>query len=229
MIALIAMPSVASFATALACAAAVSITTALVVLHAGLAGSCAVVALTSYVLVIIGPRAAVRVAATWASLAGQEDPQVTVVAARRLLTAGTVLACACLAVSLVVLGASPDPFAISLAAAVSVATLLHAPACAFVSEAAPAIVAGLSGLLAILLCATGHLGLPAWSASVAGAALGVAALAAGLTLSMSAARRAAGEPAWSRITASVCFIAAVPLAIGVFGVFGTLMHMGRHI
>jgi WXG100 protein secretion system (Wss), protein YukD len=228
-IALIAMPSAATFATALASAAAVTVTTALVLLHAGLAGSAAVVALTSYVVVILGPRAAVRVAATWALLTGQEDPQATVVAARRLLTAGTILACTCLSVALVLLGASPDPFAISLAAAVAVAILLHAPACAFVSEAGPAIVAGLSGLLSILLCATGHLDLPAWSASVAGAGLGVAALAAGLALSMSAASRAAGEPAWSRITASVCFIAAVPLAVGVFGVFGTLMGMGRHL
>ena len=226
---LLALPSVATFTASIVATAMVAVVTTLVMLHAGLAGSSAVVALLSYVMVILVPRSAGRLAALWAVLTGQGDPEVTVTWARRLLFAGNIGACAALAVTAVLLGRSPSPFAIALAGALSAAVLLHARSCSFLAEAVPAVVAGLAGLLSVLLFATGRLvGAPAWAAPVAGAGLGVAVLAAGLALSMSAPDRT-GEPAWSRVTASVCFVAAVPLAVGVFGVFGTLMHLGQHM
>jgi hypothetical protein len=229
LIALLAVPSVATLAAAAVTAAAAVVTVALVLLHAGLAGSAAVVALVSYLMVLLAPRAAGRLAATWALLTGRDGPEVTVVQARLLLAAGNILACTALAVTVVILGASPNPFAIVLAVTLSLAVLLHTPSCSFVAEAGPAVVAGLAGLLSVLLFAAGHLDLPAWVSPVTGVLLGMAALAAGLALSLGTAERAAGDRAWSRLTASACFLAAVPLAIGVFGVFGTLMHMGQHV
>ncbi|HEY2576779.1 MAG TPA: EsaB/YukD family protein [Streptosporangiaceae bacterium] len=230
LIGLLAMPSVAAFAAAVTTAAAAAIVTALVMLHAGLAGTSAVVALLSYVMVILVPRAAGRLAALWALLTGHEDPEVTVVWARHLLAAGNILACAVLAVAVVLLADSPSPFAIALALSLSLAVLLHTRACSFVAEAGPAVAAGLAGLLSVLLFATGRLLTPpAWTVPVAGAGLGVAVLAAGLALSMGSPGRTAGETAWSRMIASACLLAAVPLAVGVFGVFGTLLHLGRHM
>ena len=230
LIALLAVPSMATFAAAAAAAVTAAIITALVMLHAGLAGTSAVIALLSYVTVILVPRAAGRLAALWAMLTGQEDPAVTVVWARRLLAAGNILACAVLAVAVVLLGHSPSPFAIALAFSLSLAVLLHTRACSFVAEAGPAVAAGLAGLLSVLLFAPGHLlTAPAWAVPVAGAGLGVVMLAAGLALNVGAPDRAAGETAWSRTIASACLVAAVPLAAGVFGVFGTLLHLGRHM
>ncbi len=230
LVGLLAAPSVATFAATAAAGPAAAVAMTLALLHAGLAGSSAVVALISYVAVILAPRAAGRLAAAWALMTGRDHPGVTVVQARRLLAAGNILACAALAVTVVLLGHSPSPFAIALAASLSVAVLLHTTACSFVAEAVPAVTAGLAGLLSVLLFATGRLlGVPAWAAPVIGAGLGVTVLAAGLALSMSTPDRDAGEPAWSRITASVCFMAAVPLAVGVFGVFGMLMHLGQHM
>jgi type VII secretion integral membrane protein EccD len=230
LIALLAVPSMATFAAAATAAVSATIVTALVMLHAGLAGTSAVIALLSYVMVILVPRAAGRLAALWAMLTGQEDPEVTVVWARHLLAAGNLLACTGLAVAVVLLGHSPSPFAIALALLLSLAVLLHTRACSFVAEAGPAGTAGLAGLVSVLLFAAGRLlTAPAWAVPAIGAGVGVALLAAALALSMGSPDRTAGEPAWSRMIASACLVAAVPLAVGVFGVFGTLLHLGRHM
>ncbi len=230
LIGLFAAPSVTTFAAVTAAAVVTMVVIALVMLHAGLAGSCAVVALLSYVTIIGVPRLAGRLAATWALLTGRDEPEATVIQARRLLAAGNIAACAALAVAVVLLGKSAGPFPVALAVALSIAVLFHTRACSFAAEAVPGVVAGLAGLLSALLFATGaFMEAPAWAAPVSGAALGAFLLAAGLVLSIGTTDRAAGEPAWSRITASVCFVAAVPLAVGVFGVFGTLMHLGQHM
>jgi hypothetical protein len=229
LVALIAVPSLATLAAAAMTATAAALAIGLMLLHAGLAGSAAVVALVSYVMVLTAPRAAARLAAAWALLTGRDDPTVTVVEARFLLAATNALACAALTASLALLGASPSPFAIALAVALSLAVLFHTPACSFVAEAGPAVVAGLSGLFSVLLLAPGHMDLPAWLSPVAGAGLGMAALTAGLALHMGATERTSGQRTWSRLTASACFLAAVPLAVGVFGIFGTLMRLGQRV
>jgi hypothetical protein len=229
LVALLAEPGIVTLALVIAAGVAAVVTTTLVALHADLAGSAAVAALTGYAAVLFAPRAAGRLAASWAALVGENDTELTVVRARRLLAGHNILACLTLAIATVLLGAAPSDYAIALAVCLSVAVLLHTMACPFTAEALPAAVAGLAGLLSVLLFAPGYLGGPAWTTPAAGGGLGVLVLAGGLALSFRKADRTAGQPAWSRIAAAMCSIAAVPLAIGVFGVFGQLLHLGQHM
>lgn len=229
LIALAATPAVATVVAVIGAIVAAAVTTGLVMLHAGPAESAAVAGPIGYLMMVTAPRLASRMAATWAQLTGQDDTELTVRRARRLLTGTNLVSCLALAVALALLGAAADPYAIALACCLAVAAFAYAASCQYAADALPAVMAGLAGLLATVALAPGHLGGPTWIPPAAGASLGVLALATGLLASVRRPAGTGGERAWWQVIGSVCFIAAVPLAVGVFGVFGQLMHMGRNM
>jgi len=164
---------------------------------------------------------------------------------RRLLTvviAGPTLT---LAVAFVVLGASRGGFAIALCAVVGLALLVRARQRGFMNEIVLIGGAGVIGLFSALVALIGryHLG---GAAAVAGlATLGAALVGVGMAGSMMR-RKSSTMPVLTAaagampgatvrpdrfrfidIIGVLCNVAAVSLALGVFGVFHDLVGMGR--
>jgi hypothetical protein len=161
---------------------------------------------------------------------------------RRLLSMLVAGPAITLAVALPVLAFSGDGFALAMAGAASAAVLIRAHQAGFAEEHVPLGGAGLVGLFAVAAALAER----AWRA---GAAVTVLLTVAGLALVMGGAIVAvfgtgsepphdipAGFPAGAGrpdrrkfidILGVLCLIAAVALALGVFGVFHDLMGMGR--
>jgi hypothetical protein len=196
---------------------------------------------------------AAALATVWSQRRPPNDTPMTNVATvllirtRRLLAvllAGPILA---LAVALVVLAFSSNWFAFAMAVTAAVALVTRAQQAGFAEERIPVGVAGLVGLFAVL-AATAERAERTWHLAGASTALlaiaGFALVAGGATVAMLGT---ADEPAQDMppgfpadagrpdrrklagIFGVLCTIAAVSLALGVFGVFGDLMTAGRGI
>jgi hypothetical protein len=177
-----------------------------------------------------------------AAPATRDSATALLIRSRRLLTvlvAGPTLT---LAVALPALALSGNGFGLAMAAVASIALVVRARQVGFTDELVPLGGAGLVGLFAALAAAAERL----WHNDTAGTlALVVAGLAlvAGGTIGAilrhgaePAADMPAGFPAeagrprrrkFIDILGVLCQIATTSLALGVFGVFGDLMGMGR--
>jgi hypothetical protein len=164
---------------------------------------------------------------------------------RHLLAVLTTVPALGIAVGLPVLATSGNGFAFAMAAVASVAVLIRAQQVGFASESVPLSGAGLAGLFAVVAVAASEI----WHSDVAGSmALLVAGLAliARATISMvlraggdelaelppgfpAGAGRPRGRRRFLDIVGVLCTLATVSLALGVFGVYGELMDMGRGI
>lgn len=165
--------------------------------------------------------------------------------AQQLVLAWQVVLAVTLALALSWLAGSSQTFAFSLAACVSLGLLLAAGGYLWVASVIPGATAGAVGLLAVLLLVPGRLGAPWWTGPVACAAIGIGLLLSGIGGSFAAARAAEPGPpstrpgrpfrrgrktrpaAWLLAVASVLRVAAIPLLVGAFGVFGHLITVGR--
>jgi hypothetical protein len=161
---------------------------------------------------------------------------------RHLLTVLVAGPSVALAVALPVLAFSGDGFALGMAAAASAALVIRAHQVGFAEELLPVGGAGLIGLFAVIAALAER----TWrSAGAVTAVLTVAGLALVLGGAMVAILGTGGEPPPDipagfppgagrpdrrkliDIVGVLCMIAAVSLALGVFGVFHDLMGMGR--
>jgi type VII secretion integral membrane protein EccD len=205
--------------------------------HAAAVRDAAVVAVAASWVFALAPRAAAGLAGiSFASSrpAVWEPPLVDAVLARtlRLLTILTCVCSAVLAVSLVILGTAPGWFAPALAAVLGLCLLARAADATFAVHAIPSAVAGLTGLFAALITVGGRLPGASWTGPVL-VAVGLLVLVAGLRAA--ALSLPDGQPAdpdrhpLSQVITFVCDLAALPLTIGVFGLLGQMMTLGRHV
>jgi hypothetical protein len=172
----------------------------------------------------------------------KDSATALLIRSRRLLTvlvAGPTLA---LAVALSVLALSGNGFALAMAGVASIALIVRAQQVGFTDELVPIGGAGLVGLFATLAGLAERL----WPHGVAGP---LALLVVGLALvgggTIGAILRHGADPApdmpagfpvgagrpdrrkFIDIIGVLCLVATTSLALGVFGVFGDLMGMGR--
>jgi type VII secretion integral membrane protein EccD len=197
----------------------------------------AVVAVAAAVLHAMAPRAAAGLAGiSFASSRPPvwEPPLVDAMMARtlRLLTLLTCVCSAALAVSLVILGGAPGPFAPALAAVVGLCLLARAANATFAWPAVSSAAAGLAGLFATLVNVGGRLPDVSWTGPALLAA-GAVALVAGLrAAALAVPEDRPADPdrrTWSEVVAFVCDLAMLPLTIGVFGLFTQMTMAGRHM
>ncbi|WP_406175076.1 type VII secretion integral membrane protein EccD [Streptomyces sp. NBC_00996] len=146
---------------------------------------------------------------------------------RRVLAGLTQLLSAVLIAALVLLATSDDVYGMALAVCVSGVMLLRAGQLKITAAVLPVVVAGTTGLLAVAISAPGELGAPGWAGPLAGLLAGAVMLGAGLVRAFPEGDLIGERPAWISGVSSALALAAVPLAVGVFGVFGTLLKLGE--
>jgi len=231
--AIIAVPGVLVIAAALLTFASAVTATALAMTRASTAESAATAAVLGYVLLLQAPGLAARLAALRSWLPEPPDATRTVVQAHRLMIGTSVIAGLGAGVALVLAGRSGNIFAFALAGCLSAALVLRAGAFRFAAQAVPSLVAGLAGLFAIAVTGIGELRVSPWLLPAVLAAAGAAGLLTGVVSSvrcLAGRGRPAGTPSrWAQAIVVVCSIAALPLLVGVFGAFGHLVSMGRHL
>jgi type VII secretion integral membrane protein EccD len=165
--------------------------------------------------------------------------------AQQLVVAWQVALALIAAVALSWLAGSSEKFAFSLAACVSLGLLLAAGGYLRVAAVLPGLAAGAVGLIGVLLLVPVRLGAPWWAGPIACAVIGLGLLASGTSRAFAAAevdepavptgrrgvprrgRRKSKPAAWPRSIAAVLRVVSIPLLVGVFGLFGHLMTMGR--
>lgn len=146
---------------------------------------------------------------------------------RRVLAGLIQLLSAALIAALVLLATSENAYSLVLTVCVSGALLLRAAQLKITAAVLPVVVAGTAGLLAVAISAPGALGAPAWAGPLAGLLAGAVMLGAGLIRAFPKGELIGERPAWINGLSSVLALAAVLLAVGVFGVFDMLMRMGE--
>ncbi|MGI5255465.1 type VII secretion integral membrane protein EccD [Actinacidiphila glaucinigra] len=145
---------------------------------------------------------------------------------QRLLIGTNVLGSLVAAACLVVLGLADHVFAVALADCLGLALVLRAGRLTMAPAVVPMVIAGTVGLATTLIHAPGAFGAPDWVGSVA--LLGAAVLA--LAFGLGRAFRADGSeerPSWIDPLAGFFLVASVPLAVGVFGVYASMMNSGQ--
>jgi hypothetical protein len=208
-------------------------------------GAAAVTAVAAMAVLAVARRLAAFVAA-WsrrrqAARIGPTDLTIELVGQSRqvlaVVLAGPALA---LAVALPVLAAAPNPFALGLTAAVCLALLVRSRHSAFTSEVVAIGLDAAIGGFVLVLALVRHLG-PSYgvvSALLVVLGLAVVGVGAGLCLltpqSAGEPPRGPGRPGPKKRSTMDVFgvlatMAMAPLAIGVFGVFGKLLTMGRDL
>ncbi|MEU6341913.1 type VII secretion integral membrane protein EccD [Streptomyces sp. NPDC046977] len=145
---------------------------------------------------------------------------------QRLLVGLNVLASCMAAVCLLILGTSDQVFAVALAGCLGLALLLRAGRLTMAAAVVPMVAAGAIGLAAILVRAPGNFGAPDWTGSVALLVSAVAALAIGLSRAFRA-DEGKERPSWIDPLGGLFLLATMPLAIGVFGVYASLLNPGQ--
>jgi hypothetical protein len=206
----------------------------------------AITAVAGYWLIALSPGLAVRLAATWEQVSRAEDTRHAVVWARGLTLTGTFIGAAGTAISLVLMAGAGDVFDIALVGVLCCGLLLRSATCRLLIEAVPIVAAGLLGLFSLAVRAprfSGHGGLiPALAESGLGLAmLGLAVIGTTLCSAQdreaSVRRRPAGQLAVAaskprtatRVALTLCSIAALPLLLGTFGVYASVVSLGHHL
>lgn len=133
---------------------------------------------------------------------------------------------------LLVVADSSDPFAVGLAVCVSLALLAQAGESEVPVAVMSRLAAGFAGLTAVAVRAPVHL-LHLASTPVALLVFGLGAVVLGIGCGLSS-RRAPAEipeerPSWLGTLGIAMLALSVPLAAGVFGVFGDLAHLGGRL
>lgn len=218
-------------ATTLMAVAITAIGLALVVLLAGttLLETSAVVSVS--MMAALG--AASKVSGHFAVLAGMpgstgaQDAEAHVThlvkRSQRLLIGMSVLGSFVTAACLVVLGSADQAFAVALAGCLGLVLVLRAGRLTVAAAVVPMVTAGTVGLSVTLVRAPGNFGYPDWAGAVV--LLGAAAFAMVLGLGRSFRTDDARErPAWIDPLSGFLLVVSVPLAVGVFGVYTSLLR-----
>ncbi|MGC0380823.1 type VII secretion integral membrane protein EccD [Streptomyces sp. SAI-129] len=209
------------------------LTAALTLGRTSLLESAAVVSVTIMGVLAAAPKAAGHFAVLAGPRAGGTDPYADEADVLRLVkrgqgaligtnVLGSVVAAACL----VVLGAADHAFAVALTACLGLALILRAGRLTMAPAAVPMVAAGTLGLAVALVRAPGNFGAPPWTGPVALLGAAVLALAFGLGRAF---RADADEerPTWIDTLSGFFLLASVPVAVGVFGVYTSLLQSGQ--
>ncbi|MEU3460554.1 type VII secretion integral membrane protein EccD [Streptomyces sp. NPDC006733] len=232
-----AVPSVTGAAVLVLGVAGAGVVGLLAALRTDLTEGAAAVAVAGYGMLLAAPSLAGRLAAAWpvtteeGGVAGSDDSLVrtVVLRARNVLLGWTCAVSLVVAGCLAVLGAAHGGYAPALACCLAVALLLRAGTFRLLGEAVPVVLCGAAGLFSALLAVPATTPAPEWAGPVAVAAAGAVLLGTGAALAF---RRPGGRterPKALRAVAGLCSVAAIPLAIGVFGVFQHLTTYGHHL
>jgi type VII secretion integral membrane protein EccD len=213
------------------------VTGGLIALKATAVQGAALVAILAFLLLTAAPALVGRIVASAfrrgsaAETAEDDNEQVRVAVrtAMALLALVGVLLSLVLGGTLVLLGGSASPYGCAVAGCLAVALLLRAGSAAVVVEVVPGAVAGLAGLLALLLNAPHRFGLPAWTAPLGAVVVAAALMGYGLRRLMRRDLRALARPGWLGTAGAVVGALSIPLLLAEFGVFGSLVGMGKHL
>ncbi|MFI8006976.1 type VII secretion integral membrane protein EccD [Streptomyces sp. NPDC086010] len=157
---------------------------------------------------------------------GEADVLHLVKRGQRLLVGTNLLGSVVAAAALVILGSTHQPFAVALAGCVGLALILRAGRLTMAPAVVPMVVAGSVGLATTLTRAPANFGAPHW----AGAAALIVAAALTLVFGLTRAFRGDGadeRPSWIDALAGFLLLVSVPLAVGVFDVYASLLNSGQ--
>ncbi|MEU4657752.1 type VII secretion integral membrane protein EccD [Streptomyces sp. NPDC023723] len=194
--------------------------------------SSAVVAVVMMVLLSLAPKVSGHVAvlsgprpAAGDTLDDEAEVRRLVRRGRRLLVAANTGVSALTAVCLVMLAVCEDAFAVALAVCLGLALVLRAGQTTVAPAAVPMVAAGTAGLAAALIRAPGNFGAPQWAGAVA--LLGAAMVALALGLNRAFGAEGTGDrPAWLDPFSGFLLVLSLPLVVGVFGVYASLLDTG---
>ena len=150
-----------------------------------------------------------------------------VLTAQRLQTTVNWIVGALLAGCVTVLAGSGEDYALGLAGAVSLALILRADGYQLCADALPAVLVGSAGLLALAFELPGVLGAGRSTGPVVVTAVGLLLMAAVVWKAARGDRTEPARPGWHAVAESLLSTIAVPLAVGVFGVYTHLVSMGH--
>lgn len=233
--ALVALPSPSTVVLQLATAVSALFVVPLTALHAGRTGSAAVLALGLYLVVGLLPRVTSQIAVlvptgpdTGASAMGSGDVTTVVRRSNALLTLLSALTATALTAALLILSTSQDAYALALAAVVGLGLLLQAGSVRLLAAVLPQLAAGVIGLLVLAIRLPDHLFGSRAAGPLAAFAAGLVLVGCGLFLAFGAALRPVEQerPTWPSALATCLAVAGLPLAVGVFGLYGWLADLG---
>ncbi|CAL9507304.1 EsaB/YukD family protein [Streptomyces albus] len=233
--ALLALPSVPTVVAVLVTSVIAVLVIPLALLDAGPTSSAAVVAVVMLLLFRVLPRIASQIAVLVPGepqeRRGRESDEVAAAVRRgnRLLTFLTVLLAVGLGWALVTLAASDNPYAFGLLGCAGVAVLLEAGSSRLVPVVAPQLAVGTLGLVALFVRLPEELFDTVQLGALVAFAVGVVLTGCGLGMAFRAAVRPVDlteRAKWLTGLASFLAIVCVPLAVGVFGVYESLMNLG---
>ncbi|PSM43000.1 hypothetical protein C6Y14_12555 [Streptomyces dioscori] len=161
---------------------------------------------------------------------GQAGPDVEVTElarrARRLLTGVVVLYSLVLIPALLLLAVTDDVWAVTLSACAGLALLLRAGLLNALGAVLPQVAAGVSGLAGCLALAPVSFGVPYWAGPAALVVVALAVLGLGLARVFGSPDSVRERPGWMSSLGLFLSVVSVPLALGVFGLFGDLLDLG---
>ncbi|MFB9835875.1 type VII secretion integral membrane protein EccD [Actinoallomurus acaciae] len=235
----LAVPDVSTLLAALLAAIALPVAILLAVLHASYAECAAVTGVVALIMLSAAPAVAGRLAALAPAQGRKNTPAepateiATVMGRGRGALIALVLTLSLAVVGcLLVLGDSGNLFAVALALCVSLGLLAQAGESEVPVTVMSRLVAGFAGVTTVALRAPVHLlHLRSTSVALLVCAVGAAVFAVGCALASRTTVTEVPEerPSWLG-TAGIALVAlSVPLAVGVFGVFGDLAHLGGRI
>jgi hypothetical protein len=235
----LAAPAIATLVLQLICGSSMVLAVLLAVLHADRMEAAAVTGVAMFFTLSALPKVAAQVAAVPPGPAQMDDVEGAVRRVRRLLVFLTAVCCLAADACLVVLSGSDDWYAFGLAVCLSLALLCRASSSRLRAVVAAVLTSGTAGFVALAIRAPGHVfgphgGLAApdaatWLAPMTALAVGAVVVWCGLVLCFrSSLKQAEFGERWNWPTGLANFLGAlsVPLAVGVFGVFGDLMRAG---
>jgi type VII secretion integral membrane protein EccD len=236
--AVVALPAPSTVVLQLLVLAAALFVVPLTGLHAGLLGSAAVVAMALFLLTGLLPRITSQIAVlvpdgsnTGAPVLDNAEVAAIVRRGNGLLTFLSVVTGVVLAASLLTLTSSRGVCGLVLAACVSVGLLLQAGSVRVLTAVIPQLAAGVLGLLALAVRVPEYVLDSRSAGPLAAFAVGVVLVACGVFLAFGAALRPVEpeRPTWPGATATFLVVVSLPLAAGVFGLFGWLANLGSDL
>ncbi|MFI9100833.1 EsaB/YukD family protein [Streptomyces fildesensis] len=232
---LVALPAPSTVVLQLVTAITALCVVPLTALHAGLTGSAAVVALTLYLVAGLLPRVTSQIAVlvptgpdTGRPAMASADVAAVVRRGNALLILLSVLTATVLTAALLVLSASRGVYALALVGVVGVGLLLQAGSVRLPAAVVPQLGAGVAGLLALAIRLPEYLFDSRAAGPLAAFAAGLVLVGCGLFLAFGAALRPVEQerPTWPSAVATFLAVAGLPLAVGVFGLYGWLANLG---
>lgn len=233
--ALVALPAPSTVVLQLLTLAAALFIVPLTAFHAGVTSSAAAVAMVLFLLTGLLPRITSQIAVlvpagpdTGAPALDSGDVADIVRRGNGLLTFLSVVTGTVLAAALLTLTLSRGVCGLLLVACVSVGLLLQAGSVRVLTAVIPQLAAGVVGLLALAVRVPEYVLDSRAAGPLAAFAVGVVLVACGLFLAFGAALRPVEQerPTWPGALATFLVVVSLPLAAGVFGLFGQLANLG---